>query len=145
MNRDEATRLWAIVIRLSRKLNATAADEGLTPTESSVLALLVRDGPLTIGFVTKYEGLHPTMVSRVVGRLVRLGLISRTQDRSDQRTAIVTTTVQGHDVVRRIRAARSQIVGTALDRLPAGQQSNIIRAIAALEDFSRTLDEDPSL
>jgi hypothetical protein len=46
---DDVARLRAVIGRLSRLLNASVADVGLTPTQLSVLGSVVRRGPIGVG------------------------------------------------------------------------------------------------
>jgi DNA-binding MarR family transcriptional regulator len=145
VNSDDPTRLWSVVIRLSRKLNTTVTHEGLTPTESSVLSLLVRDGSLTLAHVTKLQGLNPTMVSRVVRRLATLGLIERQPDPGDRRAAILAASDAGREVVARIHAARSELIGAALTHLSESDASRVSASIAGLEALAIVLDDEDAL
>ena len=55
------------------------------------------------------------MVSRVIGRLVALGLIERQTDPADLRSARVHITAQGTEVQGRIKAKRTESLLACLD------------------------------
>ena len=84
MDADGVTRLRGVIARLARQLNASSTSEGLTPSQASVLGLVVFRGPLSLGELADLEGLNPTMLSRVVGRLQELELIRRIPDPADR-------------------------------------------------------------
>ena len=77
MDADLVTRLRRVVGKLTRELNVSATDAGLTPTQASVLGLIVGRGPLGLANLIDLERLNPTMLSRVIGKLDDAGLISR--------------------------------------------------------------------
>src|SRR6201996_4916497 len=66
MDVEQVTRLRSVISRLARQLNDTSTDEGLTPTQYSVLGLVRNRGPLGLAELASLEGLNPTMLSRVV-------------------------------------------------------------------------------
>ena len=53
----------------ARRLRAAAAEEGLSPAQSGVLATLVRQGPMRAGDLAAAESVNPTMLSRILGHL----------------------------------------------------------------------------
>ena len=66
---DDVSRLRAAIGRLSRQLNASVADIGYSPSQLSVLGTVARRGPIGIGELAELEGINPTMLSRIVGKL----------------------------------------------------------------------------
>lgn len=75
-----ATRLHDAVARLARRFNVPAAQQRLSPAQESILGLIVTRGPIGLPDPVRIEGVHPTMVSRVVGELVDARLLRRFQD-----------------------------------------------------------------
>jgi DNA-binding MarR family transcriptional regulator len=133
MDEDAAIRLRRVITKLARQLNVSSTGEGLTPSQASVLGLVVGRGPLSISELTELEGLNPTMTSRVLGVLDTMGLIERTPDPSDLRSASITATTEGRRSDERIKALRAEGVSAAMDRLPAAQQKAVLAALPALE------------
>ena len=148
MDAESVTRLRRVIGRLARLLNASSSSEDLTPTQASVLGLVVGRGPLSISELTELEGLNPTMTSRVLGVLDTMGLIERTPDPSDLRSASITATQEGRDRDERIKARRAAVVSAAMERLPAAQQKAITAALPALEtlrnELARAVDTSPA-
>jgi DNA-binding MarR family transcriptional regulator len=130
---DTVARLRVVIGRLARELNATATGEGLTPTQASVLGLVSGRGPLGMAELAGLEGLNPTMLSRVVGRLDELGLVRRLPDPADARAVRVDATPDGRRVHQRIRTQRTRVVSQCLDRLPEESTQTLLRALPALE------------
>ena len=108
MDDDTVIRLRRVVLKLARQLNAASREEGLTPTQASVLGITTTRGPLSLAELTELEGINPTMLSRVIGKLDSFGLIKRLRDPDDFRAARVEVTPKGRAVYERITAQRAR-------------------------------------
>jgi len=130
---DDVSRLRAAIGRLSRQLNASVADVGFSPSQLSVLGTVARRGPIGIGELAELEGINPTMLSRVVGKLSDAGLIERIADPDDGRAVVVQTTAAGRKLHQRVLAQRSKAIAARLQRMPEGQAAQLLAALPALE------------
>lgn len=130
---DEAARLRAALLRLGRLLRSIDAGSGLTPAETAVLAAVDRHGPVRPSDLARQQALNPTMLSRLLGRLVEEGALSRGEDADDRRVALVAVTARGHRLHKQVQAARAAELRRHLDRLPPAQQRAISAALPALE------------
>jgi len=139
MDSDAVIRLRRVVLKLARQLNAASREEGLTPTQASVLGITTMRGPLSLAELTELEGINPTMLSRVIGKLDEYGLIKRLRDPDDFRAARVEVTPKGRDVYDRIAAQRSAVISEAVTGLPGGQQAALLGALPALENLAENL------
>ena len=139
MDAEEVVRLRRAVTRLARQLNTSATDEGLTPTQASVLALVVGHGPVTPSELARLEHVNPTMLSRVLGKLDDAGLVDRSPDPDDLRSASLTATTNGRRVHERIKAQRAAVMARGVDSLPAAEQALLEGALDALEHLSDEL------
>lgn len=140
MEADEAVRLRRAVNKLARRFNASATDEGLTPTQASVLSLVAWRGPIAISELLRLERINPTMLSRVVGRLDDIGLIVRTPDPVDLRSASLVATEAGQRVHERILAQRAETVSRSARRLTAQEHAALVTALPALERLAEDTD-----
>jgi DNA-binding MarR family transcriptional regulator len=139
MDNDTVIRLRRVVLKLARQLNAASREEGLTPTQASVLGITTIRGPLSLAELTELEGINPTMLSRVIGALDSYGLINRLRDPDDFRAARVEVTAKGRSVYERITAQRMAVISESVDGLPAGQQTALLEALPALESLAEDL------
>ena len=139
MDNDTVIRLRRVVLRLARQLHAASREEGLTPTQASVLGITTIRGPLSLAELTELEGINPTMLSRVIGKLDEYCLIKRLRDPDDFRAARVEVTPKGRDVYDRIAAQRSAVISEAVTGLPGGQQAALLAALPALENLAENL------
>jgi DNA-binding MarR family transcriptional regulator len=141
---ETLSKLRGVVLKLARELNATATGEGLTPTQASVLGLIAFRGPLGLTDLALLEGLNPTMLSRVVGRLTELGLIQRDPNPEDLRAIRVEATDTGRLLHERVKLLRSEAIGSCLDELPAESVRSIVDALPALEELALALRRSTS-
>ena len=139
MDDETVIRLRRVVLRLARQLNAASLGEGLTPTQASVLGIVTNRGPLGLTELAEIEGLNPTMLSRVVGKLDSFGLIQRQRDPEDFRAARVEVTPEGKQAYLRIAEQRAAILSERVARLPAEQEAALIAALPALENLAEDL------
>src|SRR5271169_4176079 len=139
MEEESVIRLRRVVLRLARQMNAASVGEGLTPSQASVLGIVVNRGPLGLTELTEIEGLNPTMLSRVIGKLDSFGLIKRLRDPDDFRAARVEVTPKGQAVYERITAQRGAVISESVTGLPAGQQAALVAALPALENLAEDL------
>ena len=130
---DEAARLRAVLLRLGRLLRSIDAGSGLTPAEPAVLAAVDRHGPVRPSDLARQQALNPTMLSRLVGRLVEEGALTRGEDAGDRRVALVSVTARGRRLHKQLQTARAAALRRQLDRLPPAQQQAVAAALPALE------------
>ena len=113
--------------------------DALTPTQASVLATVAREGPVRISELAEIEGVNPTMLSRIVGKLEDAGLLLRRPDPADGRAARVEVTPVGDDLHRRQRAERTALLTARLTRMP--DAAALLAALPALESLAHELTE----
>jgi DNA-binding MarR family transcriptional regulator len=126
MDSDAVIRLRRVVLKLARQLNAASREEGLTPTQASVLGITTMRGPLSLAELTELEGINPTMLKRL-------------RDPDDFRAARVEVTPKGRGVYERITAQRSAVISESVSGLPGGQQAALFAALPALENLAEDL------
>src|ERR1700750_424971 len=139
MDNDAVIRLRRVVLKLARQLNAASREEGLTPTQASVLGITTTRGPLSLPELTELEGINPTMLSRVIGKLDEYGLLKRLRDPDDFRAARVEVTPKGRGAYELITAQRSAVISESVSGLPGGQQAALFAALPALENLAEDL------
>jgi DNA-binding MarR family transcriptional regulator len=136
---ENVTRLRRVIGRLARLLNAAPVSENLTPTQASVLGLVAHRGPIGMTELADIEGLNPTMLSRVVAKLVDGGLVTRLPNPADQRAVQLEATEAGHEVHLRIIRSRTETVARILDGLSPDVTDALLDALPALEALAEGL------
>ena len=139
MDEDSAIRLRRVIGQLARQLNASSTGAGLTPSQASVLGLIVARGPLSLVELGKLEGLNPTMLSRVISRLAAMGLINRIPDPDDLRSASVVSEAAGRHVDQQIKARRAAAVSECMQLLAADDVAALTNALPALERLAEAM------
>jgi DNA-binding MarR family transcriptional regulator len=139
MDNDTVIRLRRVVLGVARQLYATSREEGLTPTQASVLGITSVKGPLSLAELTEIESINPTMLSRVIGKLDSFGLITRLRDPDDSRAAWVEATPAGQQLYERIAAQRSAIISECVAGMPAEREAILVAALPALEQLATEL------
>ncbi len=140
---DTVARLRMTLGRISRLLDRQSAGTGLTRTQLSVLGTVARRGPLRAGDLADIEGLNPTLLSRVIGKLSDAGYVRRLSDPDDARATLVEVTVAGGREHQRMRAERSRLLRTGLEALPPADAQHLKDALPALEElFEHMRDND---
>lgn len=132
---DSAARLRLGIVRTARRLRQEAAIEatGLTPTSTAALATIDRYGPLTPSELAKLERVRRPTVTRTLGCLDREGLIERTPDPADGRSALVRVNATGRERLRRLRGRKNAYLARRMRDMPAADVEALERAAEILE------------
>jgi DNA-binding MarR family transcriptional regulator len=140
---ETAQRLRMVFGRLARALRPTEAGiaADLTPTRVAVLLTTVHKGPVRLAQVAEEEGLNPTLLSRSVANLSDDGLLTRTADPVDRRSAWLEATDRGRELAHAILAQRTHALEMALAALPEADRTTIESALPALERLALQLKE----
>jgi len=136
---DVAVRLRIAISQLSRGLRPPQTATGLTPTQLSLLVSVVLFGPLKLADLGTREGLHPTMLSRIVAQLTRAGLVRRSADPDDRRAAMVEATAAGRRLHERMRQQRNDALLAQLVELSPEEHDVLVAALPALELLAERL------
>jgi DNA-binding MarR family transcriptional regulator len=135
---DVAARLRLAVTRTARRLRQEAAP-GLSPALTSALATVERDGPLTPSELAAAERVQRPTATRIVVRLEAAGLVVRTRDPHDGRSALVAVTPEGRALLRRVRSRKNAYLAKRLRELDPEEVAVLDRAVDILE---RVLEGD---
>jgi DNA-binding MarR family transcriptional regulator len=129
--------------RLSRSLRQTRAGAGLSPSQYEVLVTIVGQGPLRLADLAVMEGLNPTMLSRIVGKLEAFGLVDRETDAGDGRVVHVAASRKGRDLVNKVRRERADALNVAIESLTETERGALAAALPVLEALTENLKDRP--
>ena len=76
MDANDVNRLRIAFGRISRTVDRQVSGDSMTRTQLSVLSTVAHLESIGMGELAEYEGLNPTMLSRVVGKLEARGLVA---------------------------------------------------------------------
>jgi len=119
------------------------SEASVTLHQIILLNRLLELGETTVSALAVALGMSLPSVSQMVDRLHRLGLVTREELHSDRRKKQVKLTVAGHQLLDRLREARSMEFEIGTMSLPASLRAELAellsRALAELEQ--RTVAE----
>jgi DNA-binding MarR family transcriptional regulator len=133
-----AGHLRVVVARTARRLRQEV-DAGLSPSQSAALATLDRCGPLTPSELAAQERIQRPTATRMLARLEEEGLVSRSADPQDRRSALITLTEHGRALLVASRTRKNAYLAQRLRALDAEELATLDRAAGILE---RLLDEE---
>ncbi len=133
-----AARLRLAITRTSRRLRQEAGT-GLSPSQASALNAIECHGPLTPSELAERERVRRPSATRIAGRLAADGLIERTPDPTDARSALLAVTPRGRSLAAAMRKRKNAYMAKRLRRLPAADLATLERAAEVLE---RLLEAD---
>jgi DNA-binding MarR family transcriptional regulator len=105
-----------------------------------VLGTAARRGPLRVTELADIEGVNPTMLSRVVGKLVDAELVVRTPDPDDLRSGTLRSTSAGRARQKRVRARRAAAVARGAEGLTDAELRALVAALPALEKLADAVE-----
>lgn len=129
-----AARLRLAITRTARRLRQEASTD-LTPTTTAALATVERSGPITPSELAEIERVKRPTATRSLRCLLDAGLVDRTPDPSDGRSALVTITPEGSDRLRRLRSRKNAFLAKRMRKLPAEDVAALGRAAVILEQL----------
>ncbi len=131
--------LRSAIGRLNRYLRQTQAGADLSPTQREVLAAIVRLGPVRLSDLAATEGLNPTMLSRIAGKLEAASLVVRTSDPADGRVVHLAAAEGGRELVQNVRRERTDALSRALAGLSDTDRRLLLAAVPVLDSLAEAL------
>jgi DNA-binding MarR family transcriptional regulator len=128
----------AIVAMAVRSLSAVSED--VTLTQYRVLVVLASRGEQTVAALADELGVSAPTASRMCDRLVRDGLITRSEDPGDRRRVSLVLTKLGSSLLEDVTAARRVEIAHVLAALSERTQRSMI---AGLHQFATAAGEIP--
>jgi DNA-binding MarR family transcriptional regulator len=129
---EVAGRLRVAVNRLQRRLRREALG-GLSPGQASALGTVRRLGHPTLGELAAEEQVQPPSMTRIVGALVAVGLVSKEADAADRRSVHVRITPEGERALQRIRGAKDAFLVRRLGELGPDDRRHAAELVTLLE------------
>ena len=128
-----AAELHTLSKKLTRRLQEQASAGDLTPSQTSVLGRLHREGPTTVTALARVEGVRSQSMGATVAVLEALGLVEGSPDPQDGRQTILSLTPACRELIRTGRAARQDWLLRRIEaRLTAEEQAQLAFSLRLL-------------
>ena len=111
-------------------------DSGYAPALLTALAVVDREGPLTLGALAAQEQVSPPTITKVVDTLERHGFVERIRDEHDRRVWRVKATTRGKRQLERSRTRRTEWLANQLRGVTEQDRVQIMAALDVLEQFT---------
>src|SRR6478735_10990071 len=94
----------------------------VTSPQLRVLVFIATRGPRNPGDIAVELGVHASNATRISDKLVRAGLIERSEDPADRRYVMLSLTGEGERLVERVIEHRRKAVAAVLAAIPADER-----------------------
>ncbi|PRC94933.1 MarR family winged helix-turn-helix transcriptional regulator [Solimicrobium silvestre] len=113
---------------LVRRLRAVAATQGLSMTESVVMARLEKEGPATIADLARAEGMKPQSMGTTVAALEEMDLIVRKAHPTDGRQMLIELSDNGLALRKSTGDAKRTWLTQAIAQLDETERETLYQA-----------------
>ncbi len=134
--RDLDANLTLAVAHLYRRLRKEKTVGELGDSLRSVLVLLVREGPRTLGELSEIERVTPPSMNQSVNSLVHFGYVERQDDPTDGRKVILVATPTGKALVEESRRRVHDWLQVQLRQLSAEERLTLQAAALIVEKLA---------
>jgi DNA-binding MarR family transcriptional regulator len=136
----EKVALIGEIIKLQRKLDRARRQYELdvwmglplTIAQLKSLFFISNQGITSSGKLAAALGVTPTNVTGIMDRLVKQGLVSRTEDAQDRRVLLLQTTSKGEKLVSKLRERRRSYMSEVLAHLSVGELDTLAQGLTSL-------------
>jgi DNA-binding MarR family transcriptional regulator len=134
-----ARELRVVFSRLLRRLREAAESTDLTPSQTSVLSRLDKEGAASTSDLAAVERVRPQSMASTLAPLDQRGLIRRDPDPEDGRRLLVSLTEAGREWVHGRRLAREEWLARAFQGgYTEAELRTIVEALGLLDRMNRS-------
>ena len=136
----EKVKLISEVIELQRKLDRARRQYELdvwmslplTIAQLKSLFFISNQGSTNLGKLAAALRVTPTNTTGIVDRLVKQGLVSRTENVQDRRMLLLRVTGKGEELVANLRERRRGYMSEVLQRMSVNDLATLSQSLASL-------------
>ncbi|HEY2287271.1 MAG TPA: MarR family transcriptional regulator [Streptosporangiaceae bacterium] len=137
---DAVSRLRRAMRRAARAQGSGGLPGGLSVAQLEFLSCLAENPGARPGQLARLLRLAPSSVATLVHALGREQLVERLGGVSDRRTAVLSLTEAGADVVASWQQVNARIVTVAVSRLEPASRAALEQALPALGELAGAVD-----
>ncbi|MFJ4639965.1 MarR family winged helix-turn-helix transcriptional regulator [Streptomyces hygroscopicus] len=133
-----AHEIRVVIGRLRRRFKETYDNEQLTPSQTSVLSRLSKEGPASASALAAAERVRPQSMAATLSVLDERGLIRRRPDPDDGRRQLVSLSETGGGFMADKRRAGEEWLARSLETgYTEAERQTILEALALLDRLTR--------
>lgn len=129
------TQLWLVLIKAYHALlgftEMTLKDSGLGESEFRILEALLHKGAMPVNTIGAKVFLTPGSISVAIDRLLKRGLVTRTNSTADRRVRVVDLTAAGRRLIEEVFAAHARQIDRLGDVLSPKERRQTARGLKA--------------
>lgn len=129
------TQLWLVLIKAYHSLlgftEQTLKGSDLGDSEFRILEALLHKGPMPVNTIGPRVFLTPGSISVAVDRLLKRGLVTRTNSTEDRRVRVVDLTASGRRLIEQVFAVHARQVDRLANVLSPKERRQIARGLKA--------------
>jgi DNA-binding MarR family transcriptional regulator len=129
---ETAAHLRLVINRAARRMRQEAGTE-LRASHASALTSVELHGPLTPSELAEIERIKRPTATRILRGLEEEGLVERTPDPKDGRSALISLTGEGRERLRRLRQRKNAYLARRMRDLDPRDVATLERAAEILE------------
>lgn len=111
-----------------------AVEDALTLPQFRLLVVLHSRGPLKHAVLAEYLGVNPSTASRMVDRLVGVGMVARQASPNSRREVVIELTDAGNRAVERATASRRREIAKIVAKMPDTARRGLVEVLAAFAE-----------
>jgi len=138
------TQLWLVLIKAYHSLlgftEHTLKGSDLGESEFRILEALLHKGPMPVNTIGPKVFLTPGSISVAVDRLLKRGLVTRTNSSEDRRVRVVDLTTSGRKLIEQVFAAHARQVDRLAEVLSPKERRQIARGLKAFGKAAAHID-----
>jgi DNA-binding MarR family transcriptional regulator len=131
---ETAAHLRLVITRTARRMRQEVGGELRAPN-ASALTTVELHGPLTPSELAEIERVRRPTATRILRNLEEEGLVERTPDPKDGRSALISLTGEGRERLRRLRKRKNAYLARRMRDLDPGEVGTLERAAEILEQL----------
>ena len=102
------------------------------------LFFISNQGSTSLGQLAKALEVTPTNTSGIVDRLMKRGLITRTENADDRRLLVLRTTIRGDELITQLRQKRKAHLNELFNHLSDKDAKTVLESLKILADIIKT-------
>ncbi|GAA4547386.1 MarR family winged helix-turn-helix transcriptional regulator [Amycolatopsis samaneae] len=126
--------LTASRLLVAVSVRSVAAAGELTLPQFRLLVVLHTRGPLKHAVLADQLGVTPSTASRMVDRLVAVGMVERLSSPTSRREIVLELTREGGRIVRQVMARRRKEIAKIVARMPDRARRGLVEVLTAFAE-----------